>query len=351
MKDYTNVHSVAFDITYRCNFNCLHCFNNSGGHTFELTELSDEEFLSICKEIVTLKPTFVCICGGEPLLRKELVYSVIDTITVGTSGQTQVSMVTNGFLMSKEIADRLKKSGLSNIQVSLDGFKPESHDWLRNQKGAHKKAIEALRTLNEAGVHTSVSCAPTKKNLYEFPDLVELCLDLQVKQFRVQPLMMLGKAKNYLSEHVLSEKEYIKLVGILEELKYNHLDKGLVIEWGDPIQHLTDFMANSFLKNLALNINAYGFLVTSPYIPLYTGDLRKYSLLEYMKHDYVQHIKTNLIRDICNKIKTPGEMELNSKDSRIPLNYLTRSMYADWIDNNDAYNGSLEEFLNRKVDS
>ena len=51
-------------------------------------------------------------------------------------------MVTNGELMTKEIAKKLWQSGISSIQVSLDGSTEEVVDWLRNKKGAYKNAIK-----------------------------------------------------------------------------------------------------------------------------------------------------------------------------------------------------------------
>ena len=47
--------------------------------------------------------------------------------------------------MTKEIAKKLLQSGISSIQVSLDGSTEEVVDWLRNKKGAYKNAINAIK--------------------------------------------------------------------------------------------------------------------------------------------------------------------------------------------------------------
>lgn len=44
------IRSVAIDITNKCNFRCLHCYNYSGEHNRE-SEMSDQEILNIINEI------------------------------------------------------------------------------------------------------------------------------------------------------------------------------------------------------------------------------------------------------------------------------------------------------------
>ena len=66
-------HSVALDITNKCNLRCLHCFNNSGENDVVANELSDNEVLELVDSICQMHPFSFCFCGGETLLRKDLV--------------------------------------------------------------------------------------------------------------------------------------------------------------------------------------------------------------------------------------------------------------------------------------
>ncbi|WP_231560687.1 radical SAM protein [Thermoanaerobacterium thermosaccharolyticum] len=54
------------------------------------------------------------------------------------AGTSHVSLVTNGYLMTKDIAYQLKKNGIDRIQISIDGASPNTHDRLRNKNGAFK---------------------------------------------------------------------------------------------------------------------------------------------------------------------------------------------------------------------
>lgn len=72
--------NASLDITYDCNFRCLHCYNSSGEHYNKRVELSDEELLRVGKEIAALEPDTLCLCGGETLLRKEMIYEICKSV-------------------------------------------------------------------------------------------------------------------------------------------------------------------------------------------------------------------------------------------------------------------------------
>ena len=163
------LNSVSFDITYKCNYRCKHCFNSSGNRPRNL-ELTDEQVRKIVHDIAAQAPDSMCICGGEPLLRKNVVYNILE-IMKKESPSTILSMVTNGSFMTEEIAQHLKKRGIGKIQISLDGAQPESHDWLR-QKGAFYSAVNALKILKNVGIDHAVAFSPNRKNIKELPDTI-----------------------------------------------------------------------------------------------------------------------------------------------------------------------------------
>ena len=66
------IKSASIDLTYKCNFRCKHCYNTSGEHETNLCELTDREVIRVAKDLLLLEPESVCLCGGEALLRKDL---------------------------------------------------------------------------------------------------------------------------------------------------------------------------------------------------------------------------------------------------------------------------------------
>ncbi len=227
---------ISIDVTYRCNFRCKHCFNGSGAPMLG-EELSDDELLEIAKSVGVLQPNVVCFCGGEPLLRWAVLCDACKVIK-SQSPFTQVNLVTNGSLVTEIIASRLNSAGITTVQVSIDGPNSEIHDWFRNKPGSFNHAINSVKILRRAGLNVVVASAPHKRHLLRLEETIDLCRQLGVSEIRMQPIMPLGRAIDNYNEIVPSYFEYQKLSRKLQELKYQSIDNGTVVEWGDPIDHL-----------------------------------------------------------------------------------------------------------------
>ena len=107
----TNFFAAGIDVTNKCTLRCLHCFNSSGGlKNQRMDEMSDEELERMAYDVIDCRPVSICMCGGEPLLRKESIYKIAN---YSKNTCVDVNMVTNGELMTKEIAKKLWQSGIS----------------------------------------------------------------------------------------------------------------------------------------------------------------------------------------------------------------------------------------------
>ena len=163
LGDMTNTPKVmSLDITNKCNFRCKHCFNSSGDDSVYCfkDELTDEEVIKFSKELCEFGLSQICICGGEPTLRIDLVYKVIEMLK---KRDIDVNMVSNGYLITRDISQKLKKSGINSVQISVDGL-GEIHDKFRNMPGAYKHAIAAINYLYENQIEVMVSCCPNQYN-------------------------------------------------------------------------------------------------------------------------------------------------------------------------------------------
>ncbi|MGC8979870.1 radical SAM protein, partial [Caldisericum sp.] len=103
-------YQMSFDITNKCNFRCLHCYNRSGENPVIERELTDEEVLEFANDLARLKLFNFCFCGGEPFLRFELMCEVGKILS---SSGSIVSFVTNGSLVTEEKAKKLLASGVT----------------------------------------------------------------------------------------------------------------------------------------------------------------------------------------------------------------------------------------------
>ena len=148
--------TVALNISDRCNLRCLHCYNASGEGICR--DMNLEGLKHAADLLLKLKPLNICICGGEPLCSPHLM-PLLDYLK---SRVPQISMVTNGYLMDEQTAQKLVACGVRSVQVSLDGAYAWQHDTLRGREGAFDRAINAIRLLRQAHMpQVMVSILPT----------------------------------------------------------------------------------------------------------------------------------------------------------------------------------------------
>ena len=327
----TSVTTAAIDVTYKCNLRCLHCFNSSGEHNFGYSELSDDEIFDVAKQLGKIeKLQSLCFCGGETLLRKNVLLKAAEYLK--DKNNLNVNMVTNGILMTKEIAKDLKKAGFTYVQVSVDGARHESHDWLRNKNGAFNKAIDAIKYLVDADLKVGVACTPTKKNINEIHDVVELCSNLGVTMLRMQRVMNLGRASKNLNNMFLNYMEYRK---IAKELLGSTKKGGkLEVEWGDPLAHLISGRTGS-RKLDYLGINAYGYITGSPYLPIMFGNIRNGSLKQYFNKGLDNIWDSKFLKKVASYTTTESNLDV-SEQTDLPKIFTGKDIEIDLLKENLA---------------
>lgn len=292
-------HQVAFDITNRCNYRCLHCYNRSGENLIIRNELNDKEVLTFIKDVADLKPLNLCFCGGEPMLREELIYKVANVLA---ASEVTVSMVTNGSLITPEKAKELFKEGVSRVQISVDGASPETHERLRPHRGAFESAISAISHFKEAGYKDiSVAFTPTRFNWMEIEETYHLCMKLGASSFRVQPLMILGRAQIKQEEIAPTPIQYREIIRIINKLRSDNCG---TIEWGDPVDHLIRFRTIcEHCVNFA-SVKADGSIQVSPYLPLVVGNVRRHKFREYWEAGLARIWEVPIVKDLAARISS-----------------------------------------------
>ena len=320
-------YQIALDITNKCNLRCLHCYNESGENIQTCNELTDEEVINLIDDLCSVGVFNLCFCGGEPLLRKNLILKCIQKLR--SNNVPNVAMVTNGLLLTKEVAMELKEAGLTTLQISLDGATSSSHDRLRNQKGAFDKTMEAINNSISAGFKPNIAFTPTSFNIHEFTKLHNLLrnFDLLSIDLRVQPLMLMGRASDNLESINPTQAQYRKLVKEINYLNDNNIKP--YVQWGDPVDHLIRFTQMNLCIHQCI-IRANGDIVCSSYLPLVVGNIRKHSLLDYWNSGLANAWSYNIPQKIAQSIKSIADMKLHDKS--LPVLWKEEDIFIDLID-------------------
>ena len=146
---------VKLELTHRCNLRCGFCFTDSPRRTLEGTpDISDATWMRVAEDAIAAGVIEAVVTGGEPLLRKELALSVIETFA---EAGVAVSLVTNGWFVDEAVADRIAAIGDVRVHVSVDGASPEVHDAVRGVPGSWRRAVRAIDLLVARGVPVQVN--------------------------------------------------------------------------------------------------------------------------------------------------------------------------------------------------
>lgn len=327
MSKYKGPIQIGFDVTNRCNFRCLHCFNESG-EVDSSNELNDKEVEKLFEEIIEIKPYSICFCGGEPLLRPELVLRM--SRKLNEAGISQ-AMVTNGYLLSRELVKDFKKAGIDIIQISVDGNEL-AHNKLRGNNKSYEKAVAALELLNSNQVEAAVAFSPTSWNIDDFLDVYKICEEFKVKSFRVQKLMPIGRAANN-NEIIPTDMQYRKLKKMIlqKQIEYMQGTCSLDVQWGDPLEHVISFLYYPVKFTPFYSIKSNGDIAPSTYIPYIIGNIRKHSLCEYWEGG-LENIWSDCLtyRNIARHFLSVGTM--NPENYNLPMSLVEKDLRIDLIE-------------------
>ncbi len=228
----SNPYMIDWAITNKCDLNCLHC------RGIDKPELDSRTILKIAEEIPLLKPGWVIIEGGEPLLRKDL-FEIIEIIF---RSKIRIYLISNGMVLDEDIARRLAEFNV-NLMISMDGSDRESYERIR--KGASFKRLkESIAIAKKYGILDSCPVTIGKHNYQQTYKLFEF-----VKNTGYKKITFLGlKPCMDYERYVLNAEEYEEF--LLSVIKYQK-EYGIDVYVDEPFfkpflkRHNVDYSANS----------------------------------------------------------------------------------------------------------
>ena len=160
--------NLFIECTDACNLKCAHCYL---GDINQSTELPLEKIKSVLDQFSDIGGEYLTLSGGEPFLRKD----IFDIIEYASSRPLFVGVFSNGVLITDEIAKKLSQYNIKEIQISLDGAKPETHDAYRGIKGAYKASIKGIEALRREGIKVDIATIVNRLNMNELNEIIDMC--------------------------------------------------------------------------------------------------------------------------------------------------------------------------------
>jgi radical SAM protein with 4Fe4S-binding SPASM domain len=137
---------VVWNLTRTCNLRCVHCYTASEAKKYP-DELTTEQCKAVLDDLADYGVPAVLFSGGEPLVRPDL----YELAAYARERDLHVVLSTNGTLIDRETADRLKSLDFSYVGISLDSAQPAVHDQFRGVEGAFQRTMRGFRHCVEVG--------------------------------------------------------------------------------------------------------------------------------------------------------------------------------------------------------
>ncbi len=195
---------VVWNTTQRCNLNCVHCYARADSETHFSDELTTEQGRNLVKDLAEFKVPVILFSGGEPLLRKD----IFELASLAKDLGLRTVLSTNGTLITRENAERLKKTGFSYVGVSLDGME-ETNDHFRAKEGAYDAAVRGIRNCISSGVKTGLRFTLTKHNLADAYVIFDLIEKERIPRVCFYHLVYSGRAADLMLEDLSHEETRI----------------------------------------------------------------------------------------------------------------------------------------------
>jgi AdoMet-dependent heme synthase len=286
---------VSWNLTYRCNLACEHCYLDAGGTPLVATEnfadrseLSTDECFKVIDDIATFAPECVTILtGGEPLLRRD----ILDIVRRASERGLWAVVGTNGVRISENVAARLSEAGARGLSLSLDALDPDRHDRFRNVRGAWRNTVEGAEILNRTGLPFIVQTTAGAHNLGELEAIADFAHDrLAAKVWNLYFLVPTGRGQ-FVSD--ITPAQYDDVLSSLHRIqrKYErrmlvnakcapHYIKTVLENGGETFRTYSGGAGGCPAGTHYMGIRPNGDVTPCPYLPVFAGSLRKSSLAE-----------------------------------------------------------------------
>jgi radical SAM protein with 4Fe4S-binding SPASM domain len=147
--DKNYIQKMHLELTYRCNFRCVHCYNTT--HSGSDTELTTGEWFRALDQMAEMGCYLLTFTGGEVFVRKD----VVEILQYACEKTFSFRLNTNGSLIDEKMLQKFEpmRPFLQSFDISFYGADPTVHDTLARRPGSYNNTLRAVRLLSEAGMN------------------------------------------------------------------------------------------------------------------------------------------------------------------------------------------------------
>ena len=132
----------------------------------------------------------ITLTGGEPFVHPGLLQICADAVEQDLS----IGICTNGTGVTDDLVRELRKLEKVHVNVSFDGFRPESHGKFRGNMESFTQTVDAARRLGAAGLLQGLLSTPNAfTSPDEYTDLAAFAIENGADYLLMNPLSAFGR--------------------------------------------------------------------------------------------------------------------------------------------------------------
>ncbi len=236
MQDTPYDFFIQWHLTDRCNLKCRHCYQQTATAEMSYEQICQglDDAKAVIKYWVTeykmkMSPS-IHFTGGEPVLSRDL-FSVLN---YAYCSGFSTSLMSNGTLITKDVAKQIRESHVRDVQISLEGLETV-HDSIRG-KESFKKALKGINNLVSIGIDTHVNLTISRINFKEVEGLVKLAKELGISAVTFSRLVPCGRGEELYNEMLKAEE----LADICNNFFGSGINQNVSVISRDPIFNITN---------------------------------------------------------------------------------------------------------------
>ena len=211
---------VVWNSTKTCNLKCRHCYMSSDNKKYQ-NELTTQEAKSFIDDLADFHVPVLLFSGGEPLIRPDF----FELAEYAQAKGVRPTLSTNGTLITREVAQRIKDIGVGYVGISLDGLQ-DVNDQFRGVEGAFQKAMEGIQNCVAVGQRVGLRFTINHHNIQELENIFDFIERENINRVCFYHLVYSGRGTAMKNQDVTADESRRAMDIIIRRTK-DFEDRGL----------------------------------------------------------------------------------------------------------------------------
>jgi radical SAM protein with 4Fe4S-binding SPASM domain len=184
--------------------------------------------------------TTVTLTGGEPLVHPELP----EFLNLLACEELDITVCTNAVSLTGQLLDQMVELGRITVNVSLDGFRAESHGRFRGAPESFEKTVRNAQRLAEAGILKGILTTPNAfASIDEYGELYDFAHGLGAQYHLLNPLSRFGRGVRIRDRLATAESDMRKIEDSIKTRQGSNGAESVFIRFPNETQPLSGCIA------------------------------------------------------------------------------------------------------------